>query len=301
MVNNNSKFPLPFSYRIAFTLIELLVVIAIIGILSGMIVVSMSGVTQKANIAKAQVFSNSLRNSLMTNIVGEWKFEGNANDSWGLNSGTLYGDATYFSDCIFGKCLSLDGSGDYISVNATSLYSSITQTVWVKTNNVTLLRQYIFTNQKNPPDTGYYTYQQRQGVMLSDDDVQVQYWKGDGDAFLKKQNIVLNNVWMNIVWTAGPSGGKLYINGVLADNIATVPFTNIVPNQSLIGRRGDANGEDYFNGFIDDLRVFNVEISISQIKEDYYLGLNKLFGRGQITKEDYGERLTALENKTARE
>ena len=45
----------------AFTLIELLVVIAIIGILSGLIVVSMSGVTQKATIAKAQVFSNSLR------------------------------------------------------------------------------------------------------------------------------------------------------------------------------------------------------------------------------------------------
>jgi prepilin-type N-terminal cleavage/methylation domain-containing protein len=58
--------------RQAFTLIELLVVIAIIGILSGLIVVSMSGVTQKANIAKAQVFSNSLRNSLMLIIVGEW-------------------------------------------------------------------------------------------------------------------------------------------------------------------------------------------------------------------------------------
>jgi prepilin-type N-terminal cleavage/methylation domain-containing protein len=47
----------------AFTLIELLVVIAIIGILSGLIVVSMGGVTQKANIAKAQVFSNSLKNA----------------------------------------------------------------------------------------------------------------------------------------------------------------------------------------------------------------------------------------------
>ena len=48
----------------AFTLIELLVVIAIIGILSGLIVVTMSGVTQKARIAKAQAFSNSLRNAL---------------------------------------------------------------------------------------------------------------------------------------------------------------------------------------------------------------------------------------------
>ena len=44
--------------QLAFTLIELLVVIAVIGILSGLIVVSMSGVTNKATIAKAQVFSN---------------------------------------------------------------------------------------------------------------------------------------------------------------------------------------------------------------------------------------------------
>ena len=34
-------------YLIAFTLIELLVVIAIIGILSGLIVVAMGGITQK--------------------------------------------------------------------------------------------------------------------------------------------------------------------------------------------------------------------------------------------------------------
>ncbi|MFA5432383.1 MAG: type II secretion system protein [Candidatus Paceibacterota bacterium] len=125
--------------QIAFTLIELLVVIAIIGILSGLIVVSMSGVTQKANIAKAQVFSNSLRNSLMLNIVGEWKFDDlseakdNASilDSWGaVNSGTLdtnlvVADTTdklkLGTDCVSGKCLYFDGTNDYVSIpqNAT--------------------------------------------------------------------------------------------------------------------------------------------------------------------------------------
>jgi prepilin-type N-terminal cleavage/methylation domain-containing protein len=66
----------------AFTLIELLVVIAIIGILSALIIVGMSSTTQKATIAKAQVFSNSLRNSLMNNLISEWKFNGS-----GLNDG----------------------------------------------------------------------------------------------------------------------------------------------------------------------------------------------------------------------
>jgi len=107
----------------AFTLIELLVVIAVIGILSGLIVVSMNGVTNKATIAKSQIFSNSLRNSLMANLVSEWKFDENTGistaDSWsGGNSGTLTGATlpTWLTgnNCIRGSCVSFDGVDDYI-------------------------------------------------------------------------------------------------------------------------------------------------------------------------------------------
>ena len=80
--------------KTAFTLIELLVVIAIIGILSGLIVVSMSGVTEKANIAKSQVFSNSLRNSLMINTVSQYNF----NDS-NLQEADVVDNHVFYSVC----------------------------------------------------------------------------------------------------------------------------------------------------------------------------------------------------------
>ncbi len=51
----------------AFTLIELLVVIAIIGILSGLIVVSMSGATNSANDAKRKANLDVLKKALMYN------------------------------------------------------------------------------------------------------------------------------------------------------------------------------------------------------------------------------------------
>ena len=117
----------------AFTLIELLVVIAIIGILSGLIITTMSGATESARIAKLKVYSNSVRDTLGANLVSEWKFdEGSsitASDTWGTNTGTLkeYGGATCaFSstlhcpqwqsetNCISGKCLSFDGADDYV-------------------------------------------------------------------------------------------------------------------------------------------------------------------------------------------
>ena len=135
----------PIKYRQfnrAFTLIELLVVIAIIGILSGLIITTMSGATESARIAKLKVYSNSVRDSLGANLVSEWKFDegiGNViNDSWGINTGTWTGPlapntSPNFrpqSECISGQCLAFDGADDFVSIiNNSSL--------WTKTNNQT--------------------------------------------------------------------------------------------------------------------------------------------------------------------
>ena len=83
--------------KYAFTLIELLVVIAIIGILSGLIITTMSGATESARIAKLKVYSNSVRDTLGANLVSEWKLDqivGSSApyttlDTWGTNIGTL--------------------------------------------------------------------------------------------------------------------------------------------------------------------------------------------------------------------
>jgi hypothetical protein len=37
----------------------------------------------------------------------------------------------------------------------------------------------------------------------------------------------------------------------------------------------------------DDVRIYNAVIPISQIKEQYYAGLNKLLANGAITKDEY--------------
>ncbi|MDD4531589.1 MAG: prepilin-type N-terminal cleavage/methylation domain-containing protein, partial [Candidatus Pacebacteria bacterium] len=132
----------------AFTLIELLVVIAIIGILSGLIIVTMNGVTAKANIAKSQVFSNSLRNALMLNLVSEWKFDGSGvldggdattvytQDTWGANHGSsITGTLKVYSgnNCVTGSCLYFDGSS-YISGGSSLIPSQPFYTIegWVK-------------------------------------------------------------------------------------------------------------------------------------------------------------------------
>ncbi|MFA5431885.1 MAG: LamG-like jellyroll fold domain-containing protein [Candidatus Paceibacterota bacterium] len=296
----------------AFTLIELLVVIAIIGILSGLIVVSMSGVTQKANIAKVQVFSNSLRNSLMANIVGEWKFDGTAIDgaiatnndvldTWGgLNNGSVTLPARTHtptirtgSKCVSGSCLEFNGSGDYvdcgygINLNITDL---ITIEAWINPKSATQIygRRY----QNNLYITGT-SWEFR--VM----DAATSSW----DVVLTQSGVTFNN-WYHIVVVGQNNGSnwKMYVNGefkVPGTSVGVVS-RNTSGNYFLLGgAQGDA-WYGYFSGLLDDVRIYNVAISASQIKEQYYVGLNKLLNNGGITREEYLSRVLDLNNSYAK-
>jgi hypothetical protein len=74
---------------------------------------------------KIAIFSVALYLFLATSgqaaVVGEWYFDGNANDSSGNgNNGTEYGDATYTTGGggVCDEALSLDGAGDYVNFGA---------------------------------------------------------------------------------------------------------------------------------------------------------------------------------------
>ncbi|MDD5538954.1 MAG: prepilin-type N-terminal cleavage/methylation domain-containing protein, partial [Candidatus Omnitrophica bacterium] len=131
----------------SFTLIEILVVIVIIGILSAFIIVSLANTSAKARIAKSQAFATSLKNSLLLNLVAEWKMDegsgATVNDKWGTYNGTLTnGDWKSGVECISGSCLYFSGD-DYINTalgfslpNYVEKYG-MSLTAWIKTSSAT--------------------------------------------------------------------------------------------------------------------------------------------------------------------
>ena len=133
----------------SFTLIELLVVIVIIGILAGVIVVSTFSSINKATIAKLKVFENNIQSELGANMVSRWKLDGNANDAWGSNNGTLSGPTTKTeAECVTGTCMSFDG-GDCITISDEPEFnfgSQMSAFIWIKGSNTTasqgILSQY---------------------------------------------------------------------------------------------------------------------------------------------------------------
>ncbi|MFA5013098.1 MAG: LamG-like jellyroll fold domain-containing protein [Candidatus Paceibacterota bacterium] len=305
--------------NLAFTLIELLVVIAIIGILSALIVIGMSSTTQKASVAKGQVFANSLRNSLMSDMVSEWKLDGNTNDTWAAsyaNNGTWSGPtapntvATYgpAAECVSGQCMDFDGVDDLVDFGNNASLSMGTKdhtvSLWIKFDNATAPQHEVLIisggNIVAPGYAGYdilrYTGMSRLYVEFSDGSA------NNVGAYLSASGTLVSNIWYNIVVIFDRDGvAKAYINGLSQAgtlNISVQPG-NV---QNIYNLRLGAWTPSQFRlaGKMDEVRIFHAITTLSQIQQNYYAGLNKLFANRGVETSEYQQRIVELNSNYAK-
>jgi prepilin-type N-terminal cleavage/methylation domain-containing protein len=285
IMNNKNK---------SFTLIELLVVIVIIGILAGVIMISTSSSIDKANFAKAQAFSSTVQNELLSNLVSEWTFDNPSNlgeDAWGNNNGTIVGAPTPKdkNECVFGKCLSFNGMGDYVDCgNILNLKQSFTISLWSKRISSTgsygtLLS--IDPGSWSGPTGGFLIFDNNSGGITA---------RGRSHADTTEfgvnfETAVPNNEWRFYVLIWEKPYALAYRNGIKIDsrkwdhNIGWNTLAMFI-----------AKGFDFFSGSLDDIRIYNASLSSSQIKQNYIAGLNSMLANGNISKQEYNERINAL-------
>jgi prepilin-type N-terminal cleavage/methylation domain-containing protein len=279
----------------AFTLIELLVVIAIVGILAGLAVVSMSGATEAARIAKLKVYSNSIRSSLMGNRVSEWKFDevsgSAATDTVGTNNGTLVNSPTRKSgaDCVSGGCLSFNG-GNYATVENDDLdiTEELTIEAWVKFNNFSG-PPYIFSRGIASTDGWYWRIQ-------TDGNWNAAYcWSGGSSYPYPNPAIILETgKWTHLVTVFNNTSRRIdyYKNGEHAGY--SLPTQSFIGNPARALFIGGYNGSYLLNGSMDEVRIYSAALTASAIRDQYVAGLDKLLAKGQITNEDYQQRIASL-------
>jgi len=273
----------------SFTLIELLVVIVIIGILAGVIMISTSSSIDKANIAKSKVFEESIANDLAVNMISRWKLDGDFTDSWGVSNGTSIG-VTFSneSQCISGQCGSFNAaSGIDCGSNADlNITGDMSISSWIKTNSTA-----------------------QQTIVYRGIDGLTQVWFVD--VFTNKfrfgfanehsfgvEDIVYGNIqvnndkWHYLVATFNGNKMVTYVDSIIDDgkNKTTLPSSTLT--KTFIGaNKGTSN---YFNGQIDDVRIYDAALSSSQIKQNYIAGLDFLLSKGSILKEEYNQRINEL-------
>jgi prepilin-type N-terminal cleavage/methylation domain-containing protein len=259
----------------AFTLIELLVVIAIVGILSSVIYSNITGIRDRARITAGIRFDSSTLHSIGDQLVGEWTFD-TPNlpliDTSGFgNVGTCTACPTYATTSGYNNkgVYSFDGINDGINVLNSSIISGVkTVSVWA----------YPYTTQK--------TY----ATIVSKADYSAPYiygwvircsgsannWYANVGSTLGHMQILLGNIqnaWHNIVLTYDGTTMKVYLDGVFKGQ-GNIGYTEAVLNLRI--GWGSVNPSDsYFNGLIDDVRIYTSALSSSEIQKLYAEGKDR--------------------------
>jgi len=273
-------------HKRSFTLIELLVVIAIIGLLSSVILVNLSGPREKAKITRSLEFSQSVQHAIGIEAVGVWNFdEGSGTtvkDASGYgNNGTLYnfvspnGWTTSTPYSVIGSgqgkyALSFDGADDYVLTNGLVLSkiagNKLTLEVWAKPNFVSG-QQYLFT--KNGPYFLRLNGNKLEALILTE----ISGWTTHSGT----KTLTAGN-WHHLVATYDGTNVNLYVNGQF--DTSTPKNGNLAGDGcAQIGRYTDGGCNSgvggYFNGTIDDVRIYSTALSIGEIQEHYLSELEK--------------------------
>jgi len=266
----------------SFTLIELLVVISIIGLLSSIVLVSTRGSRDKARIAKALEFSQTIQNTIGSEAVGIWDFDNcTASDASGYgNNGTING-AICSSDTPYsaigqgtGKnSMSFDGTNDYVECgNVNTGTNEISISTWINLSSTYVSQKPIINKGYTSHNAPFYQYSV---FYVATDEIKFcLVVSGVLQAATTTTNpIASTNTWYHIVTTYDGADLKIYVNGNLENttNADSGTLTTYATNMR-IGEYTNLN-QDYFHGKIDEVRIYNKSLLTAQIQQLYAEGL----------------------------
>jgi prepilin-type N-terminal cleavage/methylation domain-containing protein len=271
----------------AFTLLELLVVITIIGILSSIVIVSMSDSTDSATIAKGKAYAQQVHALLGYEAVLDLNFNENATgvcsdgkdvcDASGYNNnGTVYG-AFFVSSSVDGYALSFDGTNDYIQLPNLGSLSSFTIEGWIRGDGDSLSGATGYNTFVGSSGSNRLLYSMG-GLMLAQ--------MGAGNHH--SSAVVSRGQWNHIayVYNNTNSTAKWYINGNPdSELVGAISFSQ----PTKIGAYDVVNY--MMNGLIDDVRIYSEALPATEIQKYYVQGLDKLLVNQVITQLEYDQRM----------
>ena len=290
-----------------FTLLELLVVVTIIGVIAGIVIVSMSGGTESAKIAKGKSFAQQVHALLGWEIRGQWNFDENASgtapggkDIWDYsgynNHGTIYGNPQWVKSQVEGYAFSFDGVDDYVSFVAKVIpLGAKSIEVWFQPKKINANKM-ILDNGVNE-DTPYYGT----SVLFNDSNriifTNVKGTAGEHNFRIGSVSPLSIDTWYHIVatWDGTTNSGKvkIYINGVV-NNTGTAKAAETTESTSNLNIGRSANGVNYARMVFDEVRIYAEALPSAEIQKHYVQGLNKLLANNAITEEEYNQRITAF-------
>jgi len=225
-----------------------------------------------------------------------WKFDesngqagndtvGNFSATLGTSSASSSDDPTWETqaDCKINGCLSFDG-GDLVSTPLVT-NDDITWTGWFKTS--ASVQQALFGTNYGNASTFWHG-----GVVInaSGNAVMEVGYIDSGYRYVTGTTTVNDNAWHHIAFTSSSTGSYLYVDGKLDASSAYYvgQVTTAAPQITAIGVKRKPSDVDsqYFNGQIDEVKLYSSALTAEQIAVDMNNGTSSNYGSGSNEAAD---------------
>ncbi len=179
-------------------------------------------------------------------------------DSIGTNNGTPYNHASTTATAVFGRAGSFDGVDDYVSGSGVNIASSpFTISAWVKANSFSSKQFFSIGTGENPRQAMHLRLTSatsfKFGLFFDDLDVTM---------------VDMSNRWTHIVVTLDSSyTQKVYQDGKFINSRTAGGYFS--GNTSWNIGRWVTYSNEYFNGLIDDIRIYNYDLTADQVRQIY--------------------------------
>lgn len=169
---------------------------------------------------------------------------------------------------VAGRAVSLNGVNQHVNVpHAADLNAyPLTVTAWIKTSRIAANYDGIVNKYGAGSGNGY-------SMHLYNGRLYAWYFRGDGVATNRVYNgdpgldggLVADGQWHHVAFTVGPTGGRLFVDGVQRTNLAW-SGTPGPPSTTVPVLIGQYPGFGSFSGQIDEPTIWNRELTLSEIQ-----------------------------------
>lgn len=197
-------------------------------------------------------------------LVAYYPFNGNANDESGNgNHGTVHG-ATLTEDQFenSNSAYEFDGSNDYIEAPTDFTHTKFTVGAWIKLKTHQCYAGIV---------DGYHNkWELVMDCQAGGKKLEFAQWKSGNSYNDHRASSTLNtSQWYHVAVVIDNTSGSFYINGQF-DSTFTMTASALTPVSKFIIGASLSGSAQYFNGNIDDIRIYNRALSESEIQQLYH-------------------------------
>jgi len=218
-------------------------------------------------------FSGLAQAGLNDGLVAYYPFNGNADDESGNNLNGIEKGTINYVPGVKGSALKFDGVGTYINAGSSPLFNVNQHSIiaWVNYQRNSNENAYTIVGKVKP-----FVYETIHFQIGTDGNLITSFATDNEANHELISQYISADEWHLVALTYTGNYVNFYIDGVLKDKYPRTGSVRINTNDLAIGRHGgdaDQGGHDiFFNGLIDDLRIYSRALPETEIQELYNEG-----------------------------